>query len=234
MNPEKCAFGLGAGEFLGFMINNRGIEANPEQIKAILDMKPPQTQKHIQKLTGCPAALRRFISKLAERCLPFFDLLKGASNRQQITWTPDSQITFVSIKEYLMQPPVLSKVEPGEPLYLYLSADPLVVGAALIREQDDQQKPIYYASHVLKDAKTRYPNLEKFTFSLVLSSRKLRHYFQGRKIRVVIDQPLKKITHKPDISGRLINWAVKLSLFNITFIPCTTIKAQALADFITE
>ena len=89
-------------------------------------------------------------------------------------------------------------------------------------------------SQVLKDAETRYPNLEKFSFALVTASRKLRHYFQGREIKVVTDQPLRKIIHKPDISGRLVNWVVELSQFNLTFVPRTAIKAQALADFVVE
>ena len=94
--------------------------------------------------------------------------------------------------------------------------------------------PVYYVSQVLKDAETRHPNLEKFAFALVTTSRKLRHYFQGREIRVITDQPLRKIIHKPDASGRLINWAVELSQFNLVFLPRTSIKAQALADFVTE
>ncbi|XP_074363782.1 uncharacterized protein LOC141704443 [Apium graveolens] len=87
---------------------------------------------------------------------------------------------------------------------------------------------------VKKSNKKWYPRLEKFAFALVTTSRKLRHYFQGREIRVVINQSLRKIIHKPDISGRLVNWDVELSQFNLSFIPRTAIKAQALADFIIE
>ncbi|XP_074374329.1 uncharacterized protein LOC141714728 [Apium graveolens] len=83
-------------------------------------------------------------------------------------------------------------------------------------------------------AEIRYPRLEKFAFAVVTTSRKLRHYFQGREIRVVTNQPLRKIIQKPDVSGRLVNWAVELSQFNLSFIPRTAIKAQALADFIIE
>ncbi|KAL8103719.1 hypothetical protein AgCh_028066 [Apium graveolens] len=194
-NPEKCTFGVGAGKFPGFMISNRGIEANPEKIKAIQEMRAPKTQKDVQKLAGSLTALRRFVSKLAERCLPFFDLLKGASNKK----------------------------EPAQ-----------AVGADLIRKENGKQQPVYYVSQVLKDAETRYQRLEKFSFTLVITSRKLRHYFQGREIRVVTNQPLRKIIHKPDVSGRLVNWAVELSKFNLSFIPRTAIKAQALADFIIE
>ncbi|XP_074362758.1 uncharacterized protein LOC141703043 [Apium graveolens] len=109
-----------------------------------------------------------------------------------------------------------------------------VTTSELIREENGTQTPVYYASQVLKDAETRYPNLEKFTLALVHSSRKLRQYFQGREIRVITNQPLRKIIHKPDASGRLVNWAIKLSQFNIKFIPRTTIKAQALAEFVME
>lgn len=87
---------------------------------------------------------------------------------------------------------------------------------------------------MLKDAETRYPNLQKFALALVVASRKLRHYFQGRQIRVITDQPLRKILHKPDLSGRLINWAVELGQFDLRYIPRTAIKAQALADFVVE
>ncbi|XP_074378044.1 uncharacterized protein LOC141719566 [Apium graveolens] len=234
LNPEKCTFGVGAGKFLGFMISNRGIKANPEKIKAIQEMKAPRTQKDVQKLAGSLAALMRFISKLAERCLPFFDLLKGATNRKEVNWNPECQKAFEEIKYYLSQPPVLTKAQPGEPLSLYLSAEAQAVGAALIREEKGTHQPVYYVSQVLKDAETRYPRLEKFVFALVTTSRKLRHNFQGREIRVVTNQPLRKIIHKPDVSGRLVNWAMELSQFNLSFIPRTAIKAQALADFIIE
>ncbi|XP_074355738.1 uncharacterized protein LOC141695389 [Apium graveolens] len=137
-------------------------------------MRAPKTQKDVQKLAGSLAALRRSVSKLAERCLPFFDLLKGASNKKEVNWSPECQKAFEEIKSYLSQPPVLTKAQPGEPLCLYLSAGARTVGAALIREENGKQQPVYYVSEVLKDAKTRYPRLEKFAFALVTTSRKLR------------------------------------------------------------
>lgn len=96
------------------------------------------------------------------------------------------------------------------------------------------QKPVYYVSQTLKDAETRYPNIEKTTLALVMASRKLCHYFQGREIRVITNQPLRKILHKPELSGRLINWAIELSQFHLTYVSRTAIKAQALADFVVE
>ena len=78
LNPSKCAFGVSSGKFLGFMVSHRGIEANPDKIQAILDMKPPQNIKEIQSLIGRVAVLNRFVSKVTDKCLPFFKVLKKA------------------------------------------------------------------------------------------------------------------------------------------------------------
>ena len=78
LNLSKCAFGVASGKFLGFMVSHRGIKANPEKIKAILDMKPPQNIKEVQSFTGRVAALNRFVSKATDKCLPFFRVLKKA------------------------------------------------------------------------------------------------------------------------------------------------------------
>ena len=77
LNPLKCSFGVVSGKFLGFMVNQRGIEANPEKIQALLDMRSPSKTKEVQSLTGRVAALNRFISKATDKCIPFFESLKG-------------------------------------------------------------------------------------------------------------------------------------------------------------
>jgi hypothetical protein len=76
LNPEKCVFGVLAGKLLGFIVSHWGIEANLEKIKAIMMMEAPQSQKKVQRLTRCMAALSRFISRLGEKGLPFYKLLK--------------------------------------------------------------------------------------------------------------------------------------------------------------
>ena len=78
LNPAKCAFGLSAGKFMGFIVNHRGIEANPDKIKALLDMPSPSGIKEVQRLTGKIAALSRFVSRASDKCQPFFQVLKKA------------------------------------------------------------------------------------------------------------------------------------------------------------
>jgi hypothetical protein len=82
LNPTRCVFGVPSGKLLRFMVSHRGIEANPEKIDAILNMKPPKNVKDIQKLTGCMASLNKFISRLGKKGLPFFKLLKKVDDSQ--------------------------------------------------------------------------------------------------------------------------------------------------------
>ncbi|XP_077219788.1 uncharacterized protein LOC143853978 [Tasmannia lanceolata] len=152
LNPTKCTFGVSAGKLLGFMVSRRGIEANPEKIKAVVELTPPKTIREVRRLTGMVAALGRFISKSAERCLPFFNTVKGIKTAP---WTKECQAAFEELKKYLSSPPLLTNPEPGEELLLYLSIGPMALAAVLIREERNQQKPIYYVSKVLCDAEIR-------------------------------------------------------------------------------
>src|SRR5438270_2376746 len=110
LNPQKCVFGVTAGKFLGFTVTNRGIEATPEKIQAILDMEEPKTLHDIHKLNGKLAALSRFLAKGAERALPFLKLLKGVSSTKKVTkaktivWSAECKEAFEELKRYLMDP----------------------------------------------------------------------------------------------------------------------------------
>ena len=116
LNSSKCAFGVVSEKFLGFMVSYRGIKANPKKIKAILDMKPLQSIKEVQSLTGRVVALNRFVSKATNKCLPFFKILKKA-----FEWTDECQRAFQDLKTYLVTAPLLSSSVMGEELFLYLA-----------------------------------------------------------------------------------------------------------------
>jgi hypothetical protein len=168
LNPAKCAFGVSSGKFLGYMVSSRGIEANPEKIQAVLEMQSPKSTKQLQQLTGRLAALNRFISRSTNKCLHFFKILRKA-----FEWTSECESAFSQLKIYLTSPPLLSRTVPGEVLYLYLAVSPTVVSAALIREEDGIQKPVYFVSKALHGAEERYPQIEKLAFALIMASRKL-------------------------------------------------------------
>ena len=199
LNPSKCAFGVASGKFLGFMVSHRGIEANLEKIKAILDMKPPQNIKEVQSLTGRVTALNIFVSNATDKCLPFFKVLKKA-----FEWTDECQRAFQDLKMYLVTTPLLSPSVMGEELFLYLAVTLHAVSSALIREEGKVQKPVYYTSTALRGVEGRYPLIEKLAFALITTSRKLRHYFQAHVINVMTDHPLKKAMNKLEAAGRLV------------------------------
>ncbi|XP_021817133.1 uncharacterized protein LOC110759389 [Prunus avium] len=232
LNPNKCAFGVSSGKFLGFMINQQGIEDNPEKIKALLDMQIPKTHKDIQSLIGRVAALARFISKATDRCAPFFKALKGS--KRQIVWTAECDRAFQDLKTYMSRAPLLSTPLPGEELIFYLSVSATALSSVLIRKPNGIELQIFYNSHALQDAEIRYPELEKLAYALVLSARKLRPYFQAHSITVLTNQPLRQILQRPEMSGRLVKWAIELSEFDIHYHPRPAEKDQAVADFISE
>ena len=108
LNPAKCAFGVSAGKFLGFIVNNRGIEANPDKIKVVLNMPPPSNVKEVQRLTGRIAALSRFVSKASDKCQPFFQVLK-----KSFQWDTRREEAFSALKTYLSSPPILVSPSKG-------------------------------------------------------------------------------------------------------------------------
>ena len=130
LNPSKCVFGVTARKFLGFMVSQRGIEVNPEKMRAILELKPPRTVKTVQSLNGKVAALNRFVAKATDKCLPFFRVL-----RKSFEWTDECQKAFEDLKKYLPSPPLLSPSMPGEELYLYIAVSQAAVSAALVRDE---------------------------------------------------------------------------------------------------
>ena len=138
-------------------------------------MKHPNSKKDIRRLTDRKASLSRFISSSAQRCLPFFKILRRPGNFE---WTEECKQAFEELKNYMQSPPLLSKPLEGEILYMYLSASDEAVSSVLVRpEIGGQQKPIYYTSKILHEAKTRYPKIQKLIYSIIVAAKRLRPYF---------------------------------------------------------
>ena len=128
LNVEKYTFNVGVGKFLRYLITNRGIETNINQIEAVNRLRPPSNPKEVQVLTGMLAVLNRFISKFADRCKPFYQLLKKWKGFQ---WDEECDKAFRDLKEYLMQAPMLTAPDSGEDLFMYLLVPDHTVNAAL-------------------------------------------------------------------------------------------------------
>jgi hypothetical protein len=114
-------------------VSHRGIEANPDKVKAIEEMRPPRNLKEMQRLAGCMAALGRFIVRSAEKALPFFKLMKRTG---KFEWTPEADKAFAELKRYLTSPPIMVVPTFREPLLLYITATPRTASTVLVAERD--------------------------------------------------------------------------------------------------
>src|SRR4051812_47248671 len=113
LNPAKCTFGVPAGKILGYIVSERGIEANPKKIKVIMTLQKPVSIKGVQRITGCVAALSRFISRLGETAIPLYRLLRKSGN---FVWDNEADEALESLKKRLTQAPILASPKPKEPM----------------------------------------------------------------------------------------------------------------------
>lgn len=214
------------------MVTQKGIEVNPNQIKAITSMLTPTNKKELQRFTNKLVALGRFITRFTNKLRPFFLALREANKSG---WTQSCQDAFEKIKWYLAQPPILSSPQPGEMLYLYLAVTDWAISAVLFRAlSPKEQIPVYFINKALADVETRYLIMEQTTLALRTAAQKLRLYFQAHPITVLTNQLLRNVLHKPDISGRMLQWAIELSEYGINYQPRLSMKGQVMADFIVE
>ncbi|GJR50210.1 reverse transcriptase domain-containing protein [Tanacetum coccineum] len=230
LNPKKCSFVMEEGKFLGYVVTLEGIRANPEKAKAVMDMPSPKTLKQMQSLSSKLAALNHFLSKSAERSLPFLDTLKKCTNKKDFRWTEAIEAAFLEMKKLVSELPTLTTPRKGETLVMYLAAANEAVSAVLLTERDGRQMHIHYVSRSLQGAETNYAPIEKLALALVHATKRLRRYFQAHPIKVITDSPIGQVLN----NSRLAKWAVELGAYGIMYVPRVAIKGQVLADFLAD
>jgi hypothetical protein len=157
---------------LGFIISERGIMANPEKIATITKMGPIRDLKGMQRVIGCLAALSRFISRLDEKALPLYHLLKKLKH---FSWTFEAEEALNRLKVTLSKPPILVPLATGESLLLYVTTTTQVVSATIVIERAEEghallvHRPVYLISEVLSDTKVRYPQIKKLLYTIVFT-----------------------------------------------------------------
>ena len=153
-------------------------------------------------------------------------------------WGPEQSEAFKQLKNYIVTNLLVTVPEPEIPLLLYVASSEHAVNAVLVHEKKEQQgitqRPVYYVSEALSGAKLNYTKIKKIAYAVLTASRKLKHYFQSHEIKVPTSQPLGDILRNKEASGRIGKWAAELSQFDITYVPRTAIKSQALASFMVD
>ena len=168
MNPLKCAFGVTARKFLGFLMHQRGIDVDPSKVQAITTMKPLATLTHLKSFLGELSYIRQFIPGLAALTAAFTPLLKKG---KPFHWNSRYQQAFLQVQELKTKLPTVCAPILGKPLKLYLATNNEAIGALIA--QDDQEgikRLVYYVSRKLKDAETRYPKAERACLALIYAA----------------------------------------------------------------
>ncbi|GJU77277.1 reverse transcriptase domain-containing protein [Tanacetum coccineum] len=234
LNPKKCTFGMQEGMFLGYKVSTNGLRACPDKTDTVLGLPSPRCIKDVQKLNGKLASLNRFLSKSAEKSLPFFKTLKKCTKKSDFQWTPEAEEAFKQMKKLIAELPTLTAPREHEELIIYLAAAKEAISAVLMTDREGRQIPVYFVSRTLRGPEINYTPMEKLVLALLSASKRLKRYFQAHTIVVITDQPIKQLLSNSEISGRMLKWKFELEGYDIQYRPRTAIKGQILADFIVE
>nr|GEX32347.1 reverse transcriptase domain-containing protein [Tanacetum cinerariifolium] len=211
-----------------------GLRVSPNKVKAVLDLPSLKCLKDVQKLNGKLASLNRFLSKPAEKSLPFFKTLKKCTEKSDFQWTPEAEGAFKEMKQSIAKLSMLTEPKEKEELIMYLAAAKEAINVVLMTERDGKQVPVYFVSCVLQGPEINYTLMEKLIIALISASKRLKIYFHAHTIVVITDQPIKQLLSNPGVTERLLKWRFKLREYDIQYRPKTSVKGKILADFIME
>ncbi|CAN6555140.1 unnamed protein product [Malus baccata var. baccata] len=235
MNPKKCAFGVRAGNFLRFLVHQRGVKVDKNKSRAIMESPSPTNKVQLQRLLGKINFLRRFIANLAGKIQPLTPLLR-LKDKENFEWGPPHQKAFDIIKAYLTSPPVLVPLQKGKPLKLYISASEKLIESLLAQNNEgEKDQAVYYLSRILTEVETRYSPIEKLCLALYFTASKLMHYMLPSHVHIIAKTDvIKYMLTKPMLTGRIGKWILALSEFSFQYVPQRAVKGQAIADFLAE
>ncbi|CAL8174769.1 unnamed protein product [Prunus armeniaca] len=225
MNTKKCVFGVLAGNFLGFLVHQRGIEVDKNKAKSIIEALPPWNKKKLQSLLGKINFLTRFISNSAGKIQPFSSLLR-LKQEQTFKWEEQHQQAFEEIKNYLSNPPVLSPPKRGRRLKLYISASEMSIGSLLVQDnKEGKEHAVYYLSRTLTEVERKYSVIERLSLALYFTAVKLRHYMLPFTIYIIAKIDLiKYMLTSPMLRGRIGKWTLALTEFAFRYVPQKAVK----------
>ncbi|XP_072086771.1 uncharacterized protein [Arachis hypogaea] len=242
MNPVKCAFGVSAENFLGFVVHKKGIAIDKGKADATLALSAPKSKKEVQSFLEKVNYLRKFISNRPVLLNPqlyltrVFKPLVKLKNDSQYEWTNEHQQAFDSIKVYLSKASIMANVRLHELLKLYIAASIYTIGCMLTQnDENGHERAVYYLSRVLTDIETRYFPIEKLCLSLYYTCMKLKCYMVAKLVKVIAQTDLiKYMLSFLMLRGRLGKWMLALTEFDLQYVSAKAVKVQIIAYFLVD
>ena len=202
INSFKCAFGVSSGKFLGFLVHSRGIDVNLSKAMAVTIMRSPAKVKELKNFLRKVSYIWRFILGLALITFTFTKLFKKG---QSFEWGEAQQTAFKRLQQIMMILPTIQAPVHKKPLLLYLATNAYAIGALIAQEDGSGiEQPMYYISHALKDAETRYPRAKRACLVIVYASQRLCHYFLAYEVWLMTkSHAIKALLRQPILFGRI-------------------------------
>lgn len=212
ISPSKSNFCCQQLEFLGYILSEKGLQANPAKISAIKEFPTPVSVRDVRRFIGAASWYRRFIHKFAELSAPLTALI--CKNKKTINWSPEAELAFNTLKEKLTTPPILAMCDYNKPFRIFCDASDVAGAAVLTQDFDDGNRPIFYHSFKFSATQQKYCATERECLAVIAAVEKFRPYIEGSKFEVVTDhQALKWLMETKDRKGRLSRWALRLQVY---------------------
>ena len=233
MNSFKCAFGVSSGKFLGFLVHSKRIDVDPAKARAIATMRPLATVKELKSFLGKVSCIRRFIPGLASITSSFTKLLRKGQN---FKWGEVQQTAFKRLQQIMMNLSTMQAPIHKKPLLLYMATNSYAIGGLITQEDGGGvEQPVYYISRTLKDAETHYLRVERACLAILYASQRLRHYFLAYEVWLMTKSyTIKALLQQPILPGRISQWLLQLSQYDLRMGTPRAVKSQATVDLLAQ
>lgn len=216
INREKCKFCRSELEYLGYVINQEGLQVHPNRIKAIVDIPTPKSVKEVRRMIGMVGWYRRFIKDMATMVEPLTHLLK---KNAKFKWTPQCEQAWNEVKNCLISSPILTCPNFEKEFFVQTDSSDYGIGAVLTQQYEEGEKVISYLSRSLSRQERRYSTTERELLALMWSIERLKPYLEGTRFTAITDHYSLKWLHSlENPSGRLARWTMRLSQFDFRII----------------
>ena len=219
LNMDKCEFAKFKITFLGHLIDENGIQADPAKTSSILQMEPPTNVPELRRFLGMVNQLGKFSRNLAELTQPLRELL---SKKQAWLWGPNQEQAFSSIKNELSQPTTLTLYNPEAQTKVSADASSYGLGAVLLQKSNDLWKPVAFASRTMTETERRYAQIEKEALATTWACEKFASYLLGLEFMIETDHkplvPLLGMKNLDSLPPRVLRFRLRLNRFSYSIV----------------